>query len=78
MAEPYIVTLSAIPKGNVYQSVVEIDGVTIASMEAFPSIQEAIEQSAWKVLKQPERLSLMLDRDQHGPTSASGDTNPVI
>jgi hypothetical protein len=52
------VTLTATPKGNGYRATVVLpDGVAMSSAETYPSITEAIEAAAMKLLDMRERLA---------------------
>lgn len=56
------ITLSAMPKGNGYQTTVMFsDGVSTSSAETYPTIAEAMAAAALKLLEMPERLEA-LDR----------------
>lgn len=56
-------TLSATPKGNGFQATVAMsNGVSISSAESYPSIAEAIQAAAKKLLEMPYRLEA-LDRE---------------
>jgi hypothetical protein len=58
------ITLSATPKGNGYQATVTFsDGVSIRSVETYPTIAEAMTAAAWKLLDMRERMEA-LDRLQ--------------
>ncbi len=61
------VILSATPKGNGYQATVTLpDGVAISSAETYPTITEAINAAARKLLEMPSRLEA-LDREEAQP-----------
>jgi hypothetical protein len=56
------ITLSAMPKGNGYQAIVNFSGgVSIDSAETYPTIAEAMTAAALTLLDMPERLKA-LDR----------------
>lgn len=57
------VTLSATPKGNVFQATVTYsNGVAVSSSESYPTKAEAITAAALKLLDMPERLE-QFDRE---------------
>lgn len=51
------VTLSATPKDNGFQATITLPGgVEMNSAETYPSIPEAIQAAALKLLEMPERI----------------------
>ncbi|MCZ8369681.1 MAG: hypothetical protein O9293_06905 [Porphyrobacter sp.] len=58
------ISLSATPKGNVFQGTITYSyGVSISSAETYPTIAEAISAAAIKMLEMPERLE-EIDRSE--------------